>query len=118
MATGFPGYNGRHPAVRACIAAMLGQHGYSTFGIGKWHNTPSEETGPAGPFDRWPTGPIFGFDRFYGFLAGDNAHKRVHRQTRVADRLDLLAGKFGQDIVVGDVDAELVTAASAARVAS
>jgi arylsulfatase A-like enzyme len=24
------------------------------------------------PFDRWPTGPLFGFDRFYGFMGGDN----------------------------------------------
>ena len=27
------------------------------------------EVGPAGPFDRWPTG--LGFDRFYGFLGGE-----------------------------------------------
>ena len=30
--------------------------------------------GPAGPYDRWPTGPLFGFDHFYGFMGGDNDH--------------------------------------------
>src|SRR5262245_41519543 len=71
-ATGFPGYNGRQPMNKAAVAAMLHQHGYSSYAFGKWHNTPSEETGPTGPYDRWPEGPLFGFDRFYGFMAGDN----------------------------------------------
>jgi len=30
------------------------------------------ETSISGPYDRWPTGPVFGFDRFYGFLGGDS----------------------------------------------
>ena len=72
LATGYPGYNARHPADRACVGAMLGRQGYTSFCVGKWHNTPAEEIGPAGPFDRWPTGPIFGFDRFYGFMGGDS----------------------------------------------
>ena len=33
--------------------------------FGKNHNTPGWEGGPAGPFERWPTG--MGFDYFYGF---------------------------------------------------
>src|SRR3546814_17312558 len=37
--------------------------------FGKNHNTPDWETGPNGPFDRWPTG--LGFEYFYGFNAGD-----------------------------------------------
>ncbi len=36
--------------------------------FGKWHLTPDGQQGPAGPFDRWPTG--WGFDYFYGFLGG------------------------------------------------
>ena len=71
MATGYPGYNGRQPQNKAAIPAMLHQHGYTCYGIGKWHNTPSEETAISGPYDRWPTGSVFGFDRFYGFLGGD-----------------------------------------------
>src|SRR5690606_612764 len=72
LATGFPGYNARQPMEKAAIGAMLHQHGYTSFALGKWHNTPSEETGPSGPFDRWPVGPLFGFDRIYGFMGGDS----------------------------------------------
>jgi arylsulfatase len=71
LATGYPGYNGRQPMNKAAIGAMLHRNGYTTFALGKWHNTPPEETGPTGPFDRWPGGPLFGFNRFYGFMAGD-----------------------------------------------
>ncbi len=74
MATGYPGYNGRTPHDMAAIGSMLRLNGYNTFCSGKWHNTPAEETGPSGPYDRWPTGPLWGFDRFYGFLAGDTNH--------------------------------------------
>lgn len=71
LATGYPGYNGIHPKDKAGIGAMVKEYGYNTFALGKWHNTPSEETGPAGPYDRWPCGSLFGFDHFYGFMAGD-----------------------------------------------
>jgi arylsulfatase A-like enzyme len=71
MATGFPGYNGIMPKDKATVAAALRKYGYNTFAMGKWHNTPSGETGPEGPFDRWPTGEMMGFDRFYGFFGGE-----------------------------------------------
>ena len=71
VATGYPGYNGQMPKDKATVAAMLRQEGYSTFCLGKWHNTPADETGPSGPFDRWPTGEMMGFDRFYGFLGAE-----------------------------------------------
>jgi arylsulfatase A-like enzyme len=72
-ASGFPGYNSLWPKSAASIAEVLKDHGYSTAAFGKWHNTPTWQVGPAGPFDRWPTG--FGFQHFYGFLAGyDNQY--------------------------------------------
>ncbi|MGC2681891.1 MAG: arylsulfatase [Candidatus Nitrosopolaris sp.] len=71
LATGFPGYNGIMPKEKAAIGAMLRQYGYNTYCVGKWHNTPDTDVGPEGPFDRWPTGEMMGFDRFYGFLGGD-----------------------------------------------
>ena len=67
-ASGFPGYNGMWPKSVACIAEVLRLNGYATAAFGKWHNTPNWESGPAGPFDRWPTGQ--GFEYFYGFLGG------------------------------------------------
>jgi len=65
---GFPGYSMTLPEDAATIAQILADCGYSTFAVGKWHLTPSFETGPQGPFDRWPLGR--GFQRFYGFLGG------------------------------------------------
>ena len=50
---------------------MLVEHGYSTFMVGKYHLTPSNQETGAGPFDRWPLGR--GFQRFYGFLGGDTS---------------------------------------------
>ena len=70
LSTGYPGYNGRQQMDKAGVAAILALNGYNTFALGKWHNTPSEETGPTGPFERWPTGKVFGFDHFYGFMGG------------------------------------------------
>lgn len=67
-ATGFPSYNGMWPRSVACLAEVLRGNGYATAAIGKWHNTPNWECGPAGPFDRWPTG--LGFDHFFGFMGG------------------------------------------------
>lgn len=65
---GYPGYSMRLPDDSATLAEVLSTGGYSTRAVGKWHLTPSYETGPQGPFDRWPLAR--GFDRFYGFLGG------------------------------------------------
>lgn len=71
IAYGFPGYDSVIPRSTATVAQTLQLNGYSTGWFGKAHITPVWETGPAGPFDRWPTG--LGFDRFYGFLGGETS---------------------------------------------
>jgi len=68
IAYGFPGYDSRLPRSAATVAEILRANGYGTALFGKAHFTPMWELGPAGPFDRWPTG--VGFERFYGFLGG------------------------------------------------
>jgi arylsulfatase A-like enzyme len=68
-ATGYPGSNGRIPFENGFLSEVLLLNGYNTYAVGKWHLTPSEESGAAGPYDRWPLGR--GFQRFYGFLGGD-----------------------------------------------
>ncbi len=69
LSNDFTGFSGVIPKSSATVAEVLRDYGYSTAAFGKWHNTPSNETSKAGPFDRWPTG--YGFDYFYGFLGGE-----------------------------------------------
>lgn len=68
FAAGWPGYNSTWPKDAACVAKTLQGSGYSTAAFGKWHLTPDDQQGAAGPFDRWPCG--LGFDYFWGFLGG------------------------------------------------
>lgn len=74
LATGYDGYCCVLPRNCGTVGEVLRQNGYMTAWIGKNHNTPTWETSPAGPFDRWANG--LGFDYFYGFNAGDMNHWR------------------------------------------
>ncbi|MGP8099881.1 MAG: arylsulfatase [Candidatus Cybelea sp.] len=66
---GWPGYNATWPRSAASVAEILRNNGYNTAAFGKWHLTPDDQQGPAGPFNRWPNG--LGFDYFWGFLGGE-----------------------------------------------
>ncbi len=70
-AVDWDGYTGVIPKSSATMAEVMRHYGYKTAAIGKWHNTPADQTTSMGPFDRWPTG--HGFDYFYGFLAGETS---------------------------------------------
>jgi len=70
-ASGFPGYNARWPKSAASGARILRDNGYSTAAFGKWHMSPTDQQGPAGPFDRWPSG--LGFDYYWGFVPGESS---------------------------------------------
>ena len=70
-ANSFPAFDTVIPREAATIAEVLRQNGYATGMFGKGHLTPQWEMGPAGPFDRWPTG--LGFDRFYGFPGAETS---------------------------------------------
>jgi arylsulfatase len=67
--TGFPGSNGRIPFENAMIPAVLGERGWNTFALGKWHLVPQEEANMAASKRNWPLGR--GFERYYGFLGGE-----------------------------------------------
>ncbi|MEW4531498.1 arylsulfatase [Maioricimonas sp. JC845] len=73
QATGFPGYNSVIPRDAVCIGEILRQNGYDTSWYGKDHNVPQWECSQAGPFHNWPTGPIKGFDYYYGFIGDDTS---------------------------------------------
>jgi arylsulfatase len=68
FAGGWPGYNSTWPKSAASVAQILQGNGYTTAAFGKWHLTPDDQQGAAGPFERWPNG--LGFDYFWGFLGG------------------------------------------------
>jgi arylsulfatase len=64
----FPGYTGAKPKSAAGLPRILKENGYVTSGFGKWHLTPDNVQGAAGPFDHWPMS--WGFDHWWGFLSG------------------------------------------------
>jgi len=72
--TGYPSYRGAISPAAATLPEILRDAGYGTYMTGKWHLTPPNGMSPAGPFDQWPTQR--GFDRFYGFLWGEDDQYR------------------------------------------
>ena len=67
--SGFPNGNGHIPFECATIAEVLGERGWNTYALGKWHLCPSDEMNMASTKRNWPVGR--GFERFYGFLGGE-----------------------------------------------
>ena len=67
--TGFPGYSSHIPPEHASMATVLRDAGWSTFWIGKNHNTPIDEFTMGASKKNWPLGQ--GYDRFYGFVGGE-----------------------------------------------
>ena len=68
-AVGFPGYNSHIPRENATIATVLRDAGWSTFWVGKNHNTPVDAWTMGSSKKDWPLG--LGYDRFYGFIGGE-----------------------------------------------
>ena len=64
----FPGYSARKPRSCTAFPRILKENGWVTGGFGKWHMTPDNVQGAAGPFDLWPK--AWGFDHWWGFLSG------------------------------------------------
>ena len=64
----FPGYSAARPRSCTAFPRILKENGYVTGGFGKWHLTPDNVQGAAGPFDHWPKS--WGFDHWWGFLSG------------------------------------------------
>jgi arylsulfatase len=67
---GFPGYRaGEIARDSPTLAEVLRGQGYSTYMVGKWHNTAEHNIAPSADRASWPLQR--GFDRFYGFLGGE-----------------------------------------------
>ena len=67
--SGFPNSNGHIPFECATIAEVLGERGWNTYMLGKWHLCSSDEMNLASTKRNWPIGR--GFERYYGFLGGE-----------------------------------------------
>ena len=77
--TGWPASRRRRPASRtrtatfpfecATIAEVLGERGWNTYMLGKWHLVAADEMNMASTKRNWPVGR--GFERYYGFLGGE-----------------------------------------------
>jgi arylsulfatase A-like enzyme len=66
---GFPNGNGHIPFECATIAEVLGERGWNTYMLGKWHLVAADEMNMASTKRNWPVGR--GFERYYGFLGGE-----------------------------------------------
>ena len=66
--SGYPNQRGQVTRHAANLAEMLGEQGFATFALGKWHLNQGAHYSAAGPHDEWPLQR--GFHRFYGFLPG------------------------------------------------
>ena len=68
-AIGFPNASGVIPPENGTLAEILGERGWNTYMVGKWHLCPEAEMNLASTRRNWPVGR--GFERFYGFLGAE-----------------------------------------------
>ena len=68
-AVGFPNASGTIPPENGMISEILGERGWNTYIVGKWHLCPTVEMNIASTRRNWPSGR--GFERFYGFLGAE-----------------------------------------------
>jgi len=70
-ASGFPNASGTIPPENGMLSEILGERGWNTFMVGKWHLCPTVEMNLASTRRNWPTGR--GFERWYGFLGAETS---------------------------------------------
>ena len=68
-AIGFPNASGTIPPENGMLPEILGEAGWNTYMVGKWHLCPTDEMNLASTRRNWPTGR--GFERWYGFLGAE-----------------------------------------------
>jgi arylsulfatase len=68
-AIGFPNGSGAIPPENGMVSEILGEQGWNTYIVGKWHLCPTDEMNLASTRRNWPTGR--GFERYYGFLGAE-----------------------------------------------
>ncbi len=68
-AIGFPNASGTVPPENGMLSEILGERGWNTYMVGKWHLCPTDEMNLASTRRNWPSGR--GFERWYGFLGAE-----------------------------------------------
>ena len=68
-AIGFPNASGTVPQENGMLPEILGEAGWNTYMVGKWHLCPTDEMNLASTRRNWPSGR--GFERWYGFLGAE-----------------------------------------------
>ena len=74
--SGIARHDANIPRANGFLSEILVRAGYATMCIGKWHLTPISALNPASSRNAWPLGR--GFERFYGFLAGQTSQYDPH----------------------------------------
>jgi arylsulfatase len=69
LASGFHNASGLIPPENGVLPEILGELGWNTYIVGKWHLCPEAEMNLGATRRNWPLGR--GFDRFYGFLGAE-----------------------------------------------
>ncbi len=70
-AIGFPNGSGTIPPENGMLSEILGERGWNTYMVGKWHLCPEDEMNLASTRRNWPSGR--GFERWYGFLGAETS---------------------------------------------
>ena len=68
-AGGYPNASGTIPPENGMLPEILGERGWNTYMVGKWHLCPTVEMNLASTRRNWPSGR--GFERWYGFLGAE-----------------------------------------------
>jgi arylsulfatase len=104
QATGFPGYDSVIKRDTVAIGEILRLNGYDTSWFGKDHNVPLWNTSQAGPFTDWPTGPIKGFDYYYGFIGDDTSQWQPNNLFRNTTPIEPYLGHPGWNLITAMAD--------------
>jgi len=104
QATGFPGYDSVIKPDTVAIGEILRLNGYDTSWFGKDHNVPLWDTSQAGPFTEWPTGPIKGFDYYYGFIGDDTSQWQPNNLFRNTTPIEPYLGHPGWNLIAAMAD--------------
>jgi len=104
QATGYPGYDSVIKRDSVAVGEILRENGYDTSWFGKDHNVPQWVASQAGPFTEWPTGPIKGFDYYYGFIGDDTSQWTPNNLFRNTTPIEPYLGHPGWNLITAMAD--------------